>query len=322
MRARRPLVAVLLALTLLAAVSCGGADDSEDEAEPTATTQADAAATTGGGTAAGRVTVEDAGREPRQRLQLRLAAGSTTRAAMVSRTALEVTMEGSRVLPGALPTLRTVVEQRIDTVDSEGRAHYTATFTDWSVLPTADVDSRLSDQLQQVLNQFKGLRATGSVDASGGRRTFSIDTGGIADPLLKSRLDSISSEFGNLGVPFPSEPVGPGARWRVGRAATFSGITVNMTTTYTLRMLTADRYELDLVEGMEAPPGTAMNSSGVEATIERFSVRSTGNVVGELTRDLPSRKTVHGGGELTIVNKERGETLSGRITQDLELSPA
>ncbi len=327
MRPRRPLVAVLLAVTLLAAVSCGGSGDSEDEAQPTATTQPEPAATTGPGAAGGRVTVEDAGREPRQRLQFRLAAGSTTRAAMVSKVHLDMNIEGNRLSAGALPTTRAVIEQRVDRVDPDGIAHYTVTIGDWSVEPTPGVDQDVADQTERALAQLEGLRGTGRIDPSGSNQSITMDTSNVRDPVMKSTLDSFSSQVTNLSAPFPSEPVGPGARWRATSSATINGITMNTTSTYTLRSRTGDHYELDLVQDAEAPSGRVEIPNlpaGTETSIESFTVHSTGRIAGELTKPLPSNSTVQGGGEgrLTVVAQGNRGTLVERITIDVALSPA
>ncbi|HEX2274699.1 MAG TPA: hypothetical protein VHG90_12570 [Acidimicrobiales bacterium] len=325
MRPRRSVVAVLLALALLTGVACGGGDD--DEAQPSATTQAESPATTGAGGAAGRVTVEDAGREPRQRLELRLAPGSTTRAAMVSEVELDMSMEGNRLSAGALPTTRAVMEQRIDGVDPDGTAHFTVTIGDWSVLPTPGVDQAAVTETERALAELEGLRGTGKVDRSGGSQSLSMDTSSVRNPMMKATLDSFASQVGNLTVPFPSEPVGPGARWRASSTATINGITMNTTSTYTLRSRAGDRYELDVVQDAEAPPGPVAIPNlpaGTETSIESFAVHSTGKIAGELTKPLPVNSTVEGGGEgrLTVVAQGDRGTLVQRIRIDVVLSPA
>ena len=323
MRRRRTLTVLVLALALVAVAACGGGSD--DDAQPPATTAEGAATETAG--AAPGVVLEEAGEEPRQRLQLRLTAGTTTRAALVNKTELDMTIEGNRVPGGTLPTTRTVMEQRIDRVDPGGTAHYTVTFTDWTVEPTPGADPEAARRIQEVFEELDGLQGTGTVDASGRQEALSVDTGRVSDPLLKSTLESMASQVGNLAAPFPAEPVGPGARWRSTSTVTVSGITMNTTTTYTLRSRTGDRYELDVVQDAEAPPGPIdlpNLPAGAETSIERFTLHTTGDVAGELTGHLPSTSTVRGEGEgrLTLVAEEERATLVQRIKLDATLSPA
>lgn len=330
MRSRRPLTALLVVLAVLGAVACGGSDDSDDsdeEAQPTATTEAEApGATEPAGGSAG-VTVEDTGRGPRERLQLHLTAGTTTKAAIVSKVDLDMTIEGNRLSAGALPTTRAVMEQRIDRVDPGGTAHYTVTIGEWSIVPTAGVDEAAARRTGQVLEQLEGLRGTGTVDPSGGNQTLKMDTSSVSDPLMRSTLDSFASQVGNLAVPFPTEPVGPGARWKAKSTATINGITMNTTSTYTLRARAGDHYELDVVQDANAPPGPVAIPnvpSGTETSIESFTVHSTGKIAGELTQSLPSTSNVQGGGEgrLTIVAEGERGTLIERLKIDVALSPA
>ncbi|HEV3401361.1 MAG TPA: DUF6263 family protein [Acidimicrobiales bacterium] len=323
MRRRGPLTVLALTLALVAAVACGGSDD---EAEPSATTQAESPAATEPGGAGARVTVEEAGSEPRERLRLRLTADSTTRAAMVSKTSLEMTMAGERLPGGTLPTTRTVIEQRIDRVDPDGTAHFTVKFTDWSVEPTPGADPDVSEQTERVLRQLSGLGGTGTISPSG-VQTLTMDTSTVSDPTIKSLLDSMSSQIGNLTVPFPEEPVGPGARWRGTSSATISGITMNTTTNYTLRSRTGDRYELDVEQEAEAPAGRIDFPGlppGAETSIERFGLESSGNVTGDLTKPLPATSNIRGGGEGRLTFSAEGEqgTVDQRVTLEIALSPA
>jgi hypothetical protein len=323
MRRRRPFTVLTLTLALVAAVACGGADD---EAEPSATTRAESPAATEPGGGGARVTVQEAGREPRERLRLRLAPGSTTRAALVSKTSLEMTMAGERMPGGTLPTTRTVMEQRIDRVEPNGTAHFTVVFSDWSVEPTPGADPNVSQQTARLLRQLRGLGGTGTIDPSGAQ-TLRMDTSNVSDPTIKSLLDSMSSQVGNLSVPFPDEPVGPGARWRGTSSATISGITMNTTTSYTLRSRTGDRYELDVVQEAEAPPGPIdfpNLPAGAETSIESFKLNSNGDIAGDLTQPLPRTSSIRGGGEGRLTVSAEGEqgTLDQRITLEITLSPA
>jgi hypothetical protein len=327
MRSRRLLTVLAVLLAALGAVACGGSDDSDEEAEPTATTEAQAPAATEPAGGAGRVTVEDTGRGPREHLRLHLTAGTTTKAAVVSKVDLDMTIEGNRLSTGALPTTRAVMEQRIDRVEPGGTAHYTVTIGEWSIVPTPGADAASARRTGEVLEQLEGLRGTGTVDPSGANQTLKMDTSTVSDPLMKSTLDSFASQVGNLAVAFPTEPVGPGARWKSKSTATINGITMNTTSTYTLRTRTGDHYELDVVQDADAPPGpVAMPNvpSGTETSIESFTVHSTGKIVGELTQSLPSTSTVQGSGEgrLTIVAEGERGTLIQRLKIDVALSPA
>ena len=324
MRRRRSITAAVLALALVGAAACGG--DADDEAQPT-----DATAERGGPTAAAGgapgVVLEDAGEEPREPLRLRLTAGTTTRAALLNKTELGLSIEGNRVPGGALPAMRTVMEQRIDRVDAGGTADYTVTFTDWTVEPTPEADPEAVRQIQRVFEELDDLRTTGTVDASGRQQAVSVDTSRVSDPLLKSTLESVSSQVGNLAAPFPAEPVGPGARWRSTSTATISGITMNTTMTYTLRSRTGDRYELDLVQDAEAPSGPIdlpNVPADIETSIERFVFHTTGRLAGELTAHLPSTSTLRGEGEGRLIGVAQGEraTLVQRVKLEATLSPA
>ena len=319
LRSRR---AVVLALALAVVAACGSDDESSDPvtSAPAPTTAA------AGGTASG-VTVEDPGAEPRQPLVLRITPGSSDKAAFLSRIGLTATADGQPLDIGTLPGFKIVLDQRADRVDPDGTVHYTVTFSDASVEATPGADPATVQQSQAGLAQMKGLRGTGSFDAQGDNHQLSFDTSAVSDPAIRSTLDSLSSQIGNLSAPLPSQPLGIGARWTARRSATINGITVNTTTTYTLRSRTGDRYELDLVQRADAPPGPTEIPNlpaGTEASIERFEVQGTGRITGDLTHQLPVSSTVkaEGDGSFIVSQGAQRGALTQHLTLDFELSPA
>jgi len=135
----------------------------------------------------------------------------------------------------------------------------------------------------------------------------------------------MSSQVGNLAAPFPTEPVGRGARWTAERSATINGITMNTTSKYTLRSRTGDRYEVDVTQDAVAPKGPAAipnMPAGASASIVDFSVRSSGKVSGDLTRLLPVSSTLSGAGDgtMAITAGSERQTLVQHLTLGLTLS--
>lgn len=319
---QRSLRAVVLALALGLVAACGSDDESSNPG-----TSAPAPTTAAAGGSASGVTVEDAGAEPRQPLVLRIAPGSSNKAAFLTRIGLTMTADGEPLDIGTLPGFKIVLDQRADRVDPDGTVHYTVTFSDASVVATPGVDPAALQQGQSGIAQMKGLRGTGTFDAQGDNQKLSFDTSTVSDPAIRSTLDSLSSQIGNLSAPLPNEPLGVGARWTARRSATINGITVNTKTTYTLRSRAGDRYELDLVQDADAPPGpTDLPNlpAGTEASIERFEIHGTGRLTGDLTHQLPVSSTVkaEGDGSFVVSQGAQRGALTQHLSLEFELSPA
>ncbi len=156
---------------------------------------------------------------------------------------------------------------------------------------------------------------------------MAFDTRGITDENLKSTLESMTSQIGNLAAPFPRPAVGPGARWTAKSSATIGGIPMNTTTRYTLRSRDGDRYELDVAQEADSPRGPVdlpNVPSSASTSIERFNLTSTGTISGTLTRPLPERSSMSGsgGGEFAVTAEGETARLTQEMTIELTMSPA
>lgn len=318
---------VLSVLLLAGAAACGSGDDRASSPAEQTSTSAGPATTAASRTAPNRVVLDDPGGQPRQPLLLQVPAGTTNRVALVTKLGLKMTLDGESLPIGVVPSTRMVLTQEVDKVDPDGTTHYTVTFTDVAVLDTPGADPSVVSQTGTALNELKGLKGTGTVDVHGALRESSFDTRSTTNPLLKSTLESVSSQISNLSAPFPSEPVGPGARWTATRSATINGITMNMTSRYTLRSRTGTRYEVEVVQDSSAPPGAAAIPNlpgGATASITSFTVHTTGTLSGDLTKPLPTAGTTTGTGDgvMTVSQgAERGE-IRQHLDLDFTISPA
>jgi hypothetical protein len=327
MRCHPRRITLAFVFLLVAAPACSSDGDSSSSSEPSGSTSSAPTAPSTTAASSPGVVLDDAGAQPRQALALRVTAGTRSQVSFESRIGLEMTIDGETVPTGVLPATTVVLDEVVDKVDPDGTAHYSATFTKVTVVGVAGTDPEVVSQTQATVSQLEGITGTGTFGPLGGAQTLTYDTAGITDPTLRSTLDSISSQVGNLAAPFPSEPVGAGARWTTKSTATINGITMNSTNQYTLRSRTGDTYELDFTQTADAPPGPASFPNlpaGTQASITSFTVQSTGRTTGDLTRHLPLTSTASGGGDgtFTISVGANQATLEQHLSIDFTLSPA
>lgn len=273
------------------------------------------------------MTLESAGAQPRQPLALKLAAGSSVKVAMVNKLTLKSSVGGQAAPSGVVPGTRQVITERVDKVEGDGSATVSVTFSDASVVPTPGADPAVVQATQAGIEPLNRVRGTQTIEADGAVRNASFDTSAVTDPAIKGTLDSMTSQIGTLAAPFPREPVGVGARWTVTSTATLAGLKMTTTTRYTLRSRTGDRDELDQTQEATAVPGPVPLPNlpaGAQASVTNFSVKSTGQISGDLTRHLPSASSVKGTGEgafsMTIGAEKVVMTQS--MTMEMTTSPA
>ena len=325
---RRTALTVGLLLITATACSDGGDDSTATPAAETPTTLA-ATTTLPPTTVAPKpvVTLDTPGAQPRQPLVLRLAAGSSAKVAMVNKLTLKITIGGQAAPTGVVPGTRQVITQRVDKVESDGSASISLSFSEAAVLPTPGADPAVVQATQTGIEPLNRLRGTQVVDPDGTVRNVTFDTSAITDPTIKNTLDSMTSQVGTLSAPFPREPVGVGARWTVTSTAILAGLKMTTTTRYTLRSRTGDRYELDQTQEAVAVPGPVPLPglpAGAQASVTSFTVKSTGQISGDLTRHLPTKSSVKGTGDGTFSMTVRAEKVSlvQNLTMDTTTSPA
>lgn len=330
MRPRRR-TALTIGLLLLVATACGDGDSpaAAPETPTTAAPTTISTTTLPPTTLAPKpvVTLDSPGAQPRQPLTLRLAAGSSAKVAMVNKLTLKLTVGGQVAPSGVVPGTRQVISEQVDKVAADGSASISVTFSDASVVPTPGADPAVVQAAQAGLEPLNRIRGTQTIDPDGAVRSATFDTGPVSDPAIKSTLDSMTSQVGTLSAPFPREPVGVGARWSVTSTAILAGIKMTTTTHYTLRSRTADRYELDQTQEAVAVPGPVPLPNlpaGAQASVTSFTVRSTGQISGDLTRHLPTKSSVKGTGDGTFTMTVGTEkvTLIQNLTMDTTISPA
>jgi hypothetical protein len=276
----------------------------------------------GGADPAGQgLVLDDPGGVPRKVLLLSPSAGSTMTCVMTGRTSAEFTIDGRSAPAASAPDTRAVIAFQVDTRDADGTIHYRATIAEIAAVDSGGADPAIVSRMNATLGQLKGLKGTDTVDAHGGSRKSSFDASGIADPTLKSSLESISSQVGNLGTPFPAQAVGVGARWSATRSATINGLTMNTTTRYTLRSRVGTRYALDLVQDAVATPGPAELPNvpaGASASLVSFAIHATATLSGDLTDVAPrsGSSSASGDGVYTI---SKGAT-SSRVQEHLTIA--
>lgn len=315
-RLHRAVVALVM-VGLLVTGACGGTseDTSGDNAE------SDRATDEKNG-----VEVLDAGAAPQNRLLLQPEPGTEVERTMVANIGLTLEVDGEELPSPTVPATRMVLRSHVDEVGDDGTIRSTFTFVDVAAVDGPGVDPAVLAETNAVLSQLKGLTGTATSDRHGGSQDVTLDTSTIADPNLKSALESLTSQITNLTAPLPAQPVGMGATWRVERSATLNGIQTDTATTYTLQSHSGNDYVLAVAQDATAPPGPADIPglpAGVTATIESFLVRSTGEVRGRLDQPLPDDSALAGSGdiELTIGQGGESQTLSQHLTLDISLGP-
>jgi hypothetical protein len=239
----------------------------------------------------------DPGAEPHEALRFSVTEGTQPRATMTTKMEIGVEIGGEPMEAPPPPPVLTDMTAIVNHVDPSGDIHVTTTVENFRVGDGAT----LPPEAKRSFDQLSGLTVQAVMSANGEQRDVDLDIPTDLDPQMRSLLEGMSSQLAKLAVPFPTEPVGIGARWRTHTSAELNGVHTDMVSTYTLRERTGDRYRADVSYEQSAPEQDAEIPGlppGVRAHVTGMAISGSGEIDGNLTRVFPLTSTMHASGTI------------------------
>lgn len=230
---RSKLGAALACAVVLFLGGCGTAKDDVASSSPTATPSSTSGART-------QVVVHDAGAEPRQTLRLALSEGSTQHATMTMQMDMSMAVNGKAQPTSSVPPIQMGMAVSISRVEDDGDITAQFHYDHLKVLGAG----KAATQVEAALEPLARMNGTVRTTARGELIDADFDVPDDLDPTMKSLLDSIEEQLGNIVVPLPTEPVGIGATWTVHTESTIGGIKAGIDYDYELVGREGDRWVL------------------------------------------------------------------------------
>lgn len=299
-RTRRRGVAAGLTVVVLAA--CG---------------QSSGAPTTDAPAATDDVTVEvlAAGAEPRQVLQLAPEAGTTGSLEMRMEMDTTVAINGQSAPRVDLPAFVMGMSATIDEVTGDTiRMSYT--------YDTVELDGTDPGGLERIMASMEGVTGTVTTTRSGAFVDGEIRMPDGLDPTVASSMEQFEQQLASMTVPLPTEPVGPGARWRAGTSIVLNQLEVETTATYELRSLQGGEYELAVDIEQRMVPGT-IEEAGATIEVVEGSGTGSGTVIGSLDFPLAfeGRTQMHSSMVAELTGEGGSQRMEQKASMTVEMSP-
>ncbi len=252
-------LALLALVPLVALVAACGSDDDAADGRKATTTTAPGGSGTDGGTGAGAssgIELLDPGAEPRRQVLIEPPADCEQRLTMTQEQELTQSVEGQE---GGEQSTSTGME--LDTVYR--CTEVTAERIDADL---TYVDARLTDGdgtgggMQDLLDAFTGRTGHLAIDHHG--KVLEMQPpklGSLGDDQLDATLQSmfsgLSDSVEDLAAPFPSEPIGVGARWVQSGTVEAAGFRMRQRIEYHLTELDADHMTAEVTSTLDPVPG-------------------------------------------------------------------
>ena len=177
-------------------------------------------------------------------------------------------------------------------------------------------DQRLTEALAVAEGSEAGLTVTDT----GAVTALSISPNADAEDAARAAIEQALNQAVYRSISFPSEDVGVGAVWTTEQQVV-SGLTLNQTTTATLRERDGDRLTIDL--RIDQTPESAtleLPDDAGQLAIDTYTMSGTGTLEFDLGRSLPVSGEVTVAGEQQYSDPEGTTVLRQDISDTLRWS--
>ncbi|MET0198904.1 MAG: hypothetical protein ABW188_16380 [Rhodococcus fascians] len=286
------------ATTLLA--GCGSSDDeASSETDTSATTSSVSLPVTPVTT-----TLVDPGAEPRTAVTRNISGEQSVR--LTTRSTVTQQIDDQAVQDFSTPNLTVPLTARASGASGDE--------VDLTIGVATSADQRLTDQLAAADGSGAGLTVTdgGAVTA------LSITPADAAQDAARAAIEQALNQAVYRSISFPEEDLGIGAVWTA-QQQVISGLTLNQTTTATLRAREGDVLTIDLRID-QTPESTTLElpDDAGQLAIDNYTMSGTGTLRIDLTKPLPVSGEVTVGGSQQYSDTDGTTVLRQDISDTLE----
>lgn len=236
-----------------------------------------------------KVTVVEAGQEPRLPMRLHPAAG--LREALELSVGLRMTMNnGVQDLPSVpVPTTKTRLSVEVEEARSGGfSVRQSVDAVD--VISVPETPKTVVDQVKAATEPLAQYRAVMRMDPRGAVLGGEVMLPRDVPVMVRQTMQQMTESLGQLAVPLPAEPVGVGAKWTAVHDIEQSGMKLRQTAHYTMVSRDGDKASLELTidQQLVDPNVDVPGMLGASARVGRFESSGRGTLELDLSHVTPT----------------------------------
>jgi hypothetical protein len=252
------------------------------------------------------VTLLEAGAGPRQALRLRPKVGVTQVIELTVRIKMDQTLAGMAMPPQKPPAIRYTMAAVVNAADEGGDITYGFEYKTGDVVDEPGVSPLAAEMMRSALKAIEGLRGVGVMTDRGFHKLVRFERPPDMDARLLPQLEEMERSIEHLVSLFPSEPVGPGAVWKVQRTIDHQGMLIRQTDVVNLVAADDDRVEVRSELSQHADPQKVEAPGMPPATLQSFEARGTRTSVLRPDRVFPEASTTDLTNDATILLQQFG----------------
>jgi hypothetical protein len=236
------------------------------------------------------VTLVEAGAGPRRPMRFRPKAGATETIEMTIGIEAEQSMGGMTIPSQKRPAMKYALQLSITDVDAAGDITYAFKYEKAEIVEDPEVDPFTAETTRNALKAIEGLHGTG-IMTSRGYKTVKFERTPDMDPMLLQQIEGMETSMEQLVSPFPAEPIGVGAVWKVEGSVEQQGMLIHQTVTMRLKGAEGNRLEVEAAIVQDADDQKLEQAGMPPMTLKSYQAKGDVASVLSLDRLFPVSST-------------------------------
>lgn len=302
---------------------------------PTASSSTETAASTGNAShnrspaprpkssSAGKSAVKllDAGSEPRVVLRLHPAIGDKQTMSMTIKMTMGISAAG-KIMPSMnLPAMVITMATEVKNIAANGDINYDMTFDNATIAADTNTPPPMAAAMKAALSGLSGMTGSGRISNQGINLGIEMKAPEGASPQLTQAVSQMKESFSSSSTPFPSEAVGPGAKWEYANRVRNQGMIMDQAMTFELVSIDGDQVTLHSTLSQSAANQTIQSPSMPGQDVELVKLRGsgTGSSVLNATHILPVSATIDANTGMTMAMNLANNKQTMNMNMDMNI---
>jgi len=265
------------------------------------------------------------GADPRVELKLSPTAGDKQTALMTMTMDTTMAISGQNI-PMALPPMMMGVSTTIDEVRANGDTAFTFKVESADVGEATGVMPAVVDTMKTAIGKIVGMTGASVIDQHGVVKEAKFAVPDNAPAELTQIVDNFQRSLNQMAIPFPTEPVGIGAKWQSTTKLDQQGIKIDQVATYEVVAIDGKMVKLKFTVQLSAPPQTMQMPqmpAGMGAKLNEMSGSGMAEATLDLSKVLPVTTTGKNTMSMNLSVDQAGQKqdMSLKINLDMKLEP-
>ncbi|MFD4368793.1 hypothetical protein [Rhodococcus sp. NPDC058521] len=304
---------VAMTLSLATLITACGSDGNADEAATPPSGAAPSEVTVP--ISAAQVDVVSDGAEPREIVRHQPPVDATQDSILTTSSQVSQQIDGQPPQDFSSPELTLPLSVRV--ADADGSDQEAATDSRTIELVLGDADTP-DGTLDGALSHSEGSGVDLTVGPNGAVTALRLQPAADAPDIARSAIEQAFYQAVYRALPFPETPIGVGAQWTVRQQVT-SGITLDQTTTATLRAREGNRLTIDIAIDQKPQSDVWMlDGEAGSLNIDQYTMSGNGSMTVDLDKPLPVDGSVSVGGDQHYSDPDGTTRLMQSITNNVE----